>query len=191
LTARGRAVLARLAPRPYGPDFAPSTFAGVASAQVLATFWLWSPTGIVLYEPKGAWLVAFDVAYAASWGLLVKAIADAGVGLQSGSIGWLAVLRGTRPNYGEMPRRGLFLACRQPIYLAYALTLWTGPVRTLDGLLLAVPWTAYCYFGPRLKERRYEGWFGEAFVKYRSEVPYFLPRIRRSASKSLPSKESA
>lgn len=179
LSKRGRGLLARLAPAPFAVDFAPTTFVGIASLQLLATFLLWSPSGVVLYRAEGSALLAFQIAYAASWCLLVRAIADAGLGVQTGSIGWLAVLRGRKPEYGAMPQRGLFRASRQPIYLAYALTLWTGPVRTLDGLLLAVFWTGYCYLGPLHKEKRYLGYFGERFAEYRSRVPYFFPRIPR------------
>ena len=67
------------------------------------------------------------------------------------------------------------------VVLGFALTLWTGPVWTPDRLALAAVWTAYCMIGPRLKERRYLAWHGEAFRRYQSEVPYMAPRLRRAA----------
>jgi protein-S-isoprenylcysteine O-methyltransferase Ste14 len=69
----------------------------------------------------------------------------------------------------------LFRACRQPVYLAFALTLWTGPVLTLDRLVLAVAWTAYSLVGPLFKERRYVERFVDAYRNYQAQVPYMLP----------------
>ena len=178
LAPSGRAALSRLAPKEFGRDLAPTTFAWLGSLQVLATFALWSPTGIVLHEAEGASLWLFRALFAASWLFLIKALSDAGLGLQTGSIGWTAVLKGERPRYGEMPTHGLFRACRQPVYLGFALTLWTGPVHTLDSLVLAVLWSLYCAIGPLHKERRYLRIYGQRFESYRSSVPYFLPRIR-------------
>ena len=71
-----------------------------------------------------------------------------------------------------------FAACRQPIYLGFALTLWTGPVWTPDRLVLALPWTLYCLVGPLWKERRFAALHGDRFDAYRQRVPYIVPRFR-------------
>jgi protein-S-isoprenylcysteine O-methyltransferase Ste14 len=78
-----------------------------------------------------------------------------------------------------MPVRGLFRVVRQPIYVAFALTLWTVPVWTPDQLALATVFTLYCLLAPRLKERRFAARYGARFDKYRSRVPYATPRIGR------------
>jgi protein-S-isoprenylcysteine O-methyltransferase Ste14 len=179
LTVRGGRLLARLAPRALGRDLAPTTFAAVASLQLIATFWLWSPSDRVVDAPSGAMLFAWRVVFAASWVLLVKALYDAGLALQTGFVGWSAVLRGRRPEHKPFPTHGLFRCCRQPVYLGFAATLWTGPVHTLDGLSLALLWTTYCVLGPLHKERRYLSWYREQYAAYQDRVPYFLPRIRR------------
>ena len=75
-----------------------------------------------------------------------------------------------------MPERGTFATCRQPIYLGFSLILWTAPGWTLDRLVLALVWSAYCYLGPRLKERRFAQRYGERFERYRTRTAYFLPR---------------
>ncbi|TAJ02090.1 MAG: isoprenylcysteine carboxylmethyltransferase family protein [Planctomycetota bacterium] len=175
LGARGRALLARAFPAPHGAQLATTTFALVASLQLLLVFGAWIPLGPELARASGGWLGASQVAYAASFALLAKAIHDAGMGLQTGYIGWSAVAAGRKPRYPAMPSGGLFRACRQPIYLGFALTLWTGPVISVDRLALALPWTAYCVFGPRLKERRFARWYGAAWSDYRARTPYMLP----------------
>lgn len=178
LGGRGRRVLAMLAPAELGRDLSSTTFATFGSLQLLGTVWLWSPSREVLFQPHGAALAVHALIYVASWGFLLKALYDAGLDKQTGLVGWLSVVRGRRPDFGRFPERGLFRACRQPVYLAFALLLWTGPCWTPDKLLLGAVWSSYCFLGPRLKERRYLAWFGPSFQDYRARVPYFFPRIR-------------
>lgn len=178
LSARGRPWLARLAPRSVARELAPTTFTILSSLQVLATFALWSPSGAVLWEAHGPALWAMRAVFAASWLLLVVSLTNAGLHIQTGALGWWSVLRGRKPNFGDFPKHGLFRACRQPVYLSFALTLWAGPVYTLDRVVLGVAWTTYCFAAPLHKERRYLAHYGERFARYRAEVPYILPRLK-------------
>lgn len=180
LAAPGRRILARLAPLGLGPDLATTSFGTIASTQLLVVLLAWSPSGLVLAELSGPWRVLSGLLYAASWLLLVRSLWDAGLGLQTGWIGWSAVLRGRSPRYPGFPRRGLFQLCRQPVYVAFALTLWTGPVLTLDRLALAMTWTAYCLVGPRFKEARLRARHGAEYEAWAERVPYVLPRLARA-----------
>jgi protein-S-isoprenylcysteine O-methyltransferase Ste14 len=180
LRRRGLRALSRLAPAGLGGDLATTTFSGIAALQLILTFLLWSPSGVVWFRPHGAAAVAMNGLYAASWLFLIKALWDAGLPLQTGWMGWTAVLRGRRPEFAPFPTRGLFSVCRQPVYLGFALTLWTGAVWTPDHLALAVAWTIYCLVGPRFKERRYLERYGEEFRKYQTAVPYMGLGARRA-----------
>jgi ubiquinone biosynthesis O-methyltransferase len=181
LTARGRAVMSRLAPRQHGDDLSTTTYVIIASAQVMLLFALWSPTGIVLWEAKGLARALLSVAYAAAWLLLLKSIMDAGLALHTGLLGWSAVRKGVKPQYPPMPSSGLFRLCRQPIYVSFALTLWTVPDWTPDQLFLATSLTIYCIIGPLFKERRFKRFYGAKFDAYRRRVPYWLPWPRPRA----------
>ena len=101
---------------------ATTTFASIASLQLLLLFTLWTPTGIVWWQATDGALWVITAFYAASWLLLVKASFDAGVEVQSGLLGWGSVILGRKPVYPDMPTRGLFRFTRQPIYLSFALT---------------------------------------------------------------------
>lgn len=175
LTARGRAVLARLGPGGAGRTLAPSTYAMISGLQLLVLFWLWTPTGVVFWQAEGLIYLIMCAGFAAAWGLLGLAILSAGMGLQSGFIGWWALLRGRAPVYPDMPTGGLFRIVRQPIYVAFALTLWTPPVYTADQVGLALVWTAYCILAPLLKERRFDALYGVRWRAYRAHVPYWVP----------------
>ncbi len=179
LTNRGRAVLARLAPSGTGSTLSTTTYVTIASCQVFALFAFWSPIGTIWWQAHGAALVVLICLYAASWLLLGKSMADAGLSVQTGSLGWFALLRSKRPVYPKMPTTGLFRFTRQPIYVSFTLTLWTVPTWTPDQLIVASVLTAYCVFAPLLKEARFRRIHGAAFDAYARSVPYWLPFPRR------------
>jgi protein-S-isoprenylcysteine O-methyltransferase Ste14 len=177
LTGPGGRLLARLIPGPYGETLTTTTYAIIAAAQLLALFALWTPSGIVWWRAEGAAFWATTAAYAVSWLLLLKASFDAGAEVQSGALGWMSLMARIRPVFPDMPTQGLFRLIRQPIYVAFALTLWTVPVWTPDQLALAISYTAYCLLAPRFKERRFAARYGERFERYRATVPYAMPRL--------------
>jgi len=178
LTGPGGRLLARLIPGPHGATLATTTYAIIASAQLLALFTLWTPSGVVWWKAEGAAFWAMTAAYGASWLILLKASFDAGAEVQSGALGWMSLLARIRPVFPAMPTDGLFRLIRQPIYVAFALTLWTVPMWTPDQLALAVSYTAYCLLAPRFKERRFARRYGDQFNRYRAAVPYALPRLK-------------
>jgi protein-S-isoprenylcysteine O-methyltransferase Ste14 len=182
LTPRGQRLLARLAPA-HGHTLATTTYALIASLQLLALFVLWTPSGVVWWRAEGWALWGVTALYLAAWALLTRASFDAGPQVQSGLLGWWALLRGRRPVFPPMPERGLFRHVRQPIYVSFALTLWTVPVWTPDQLLLASAYTGYCLLGPLHKERRFARLFGPAWAAYRARTPYWTPRLRWIAAR--------
>ncbi len=181
LSAAGERLLARLAPRPHGATLATTSYAILASLQLLALFALWTPSGITWWRAEGIAFWVACAAYGGSWILLAKASFDAGAEVQSGALGWMSLMAARRPSFPAMPTRGLFGLVRHPIYVAFALTLWTVPTWTPDQLAIALALTAYCLLAPMLKERRLAARHGEAFERYRARVPYAVPRLRSGA----------
>lgn len=180
LTGPGRRVLLRLVPGPHGQTLSTTTYALVASLQLLALFALWTPSGIIWWRAQGVALYATTAAYTMAWGLLIKASWDAGAEVQSGALGWMSLMRNATPKFPDMPTGGLFRVIRQPIYVAFALTLWTVPTWTPDQLALAIGLTAYCLAAPKLKERRFAARYGDRFESYKRRVPYAVPAIGKS-----------
>ena len=176
LTGAGGRWLARVIPKTHGATLSTTTYATIASLQLLALFALWTPTGLVWWRAEGAVFWALCVAYATSWLLVAKASFDAGLEVQSGALGWMSLMANIKPIFPDMPTQGLFVIFRQPIYVAFALTLWTVPIWTPDQLLLALCYTSYCLWAPRLKERRFANRYGTRFEAYKNAVPYILPK---------------
>jgi protein-S-isoprenylcysteine O-methyltransferase Ste14 len=179
LTPSGRRWIGRLAPAGHGAVLATTTYAIVASVQLLALFLLWTPSGIVWWRAEGAAFALLCGLHAAAWLMLVQASYDAGAEVQSGALGWMSLAQDRAPVFPDMPTGGLFAIIRQPIYVAFALTTWTVPVWTPDQLALATALTAYCLAATRLKERRFARRYGARFLQYRARVPYALPGLRR------------
>jgi len=184
LTGMGQRWLARPAPYNAGVTLSTTTFAIIASIQLLMLFVLWTPSGIVFWRASGSelWLIA--TLYTLSWLFLVKASWDAGAEVQSGVLGWMSLMRSVRPHYPPMPTAGTFKYLRHPIYLAFALTTWTVPTWTPDQLLLASVLTLYCALGPLAKERRFERRYGSDWRRYRARTPFWFPRLRKATQRN-------
>ena len=175
LTNRGRALLGRLAPMGAGKTLSTTSYTTIAALQVFALFAFWTPSSTLWWQARGPALVVMVALYAASWALLGKSMADAGLSVQTGSLGWVALLRGRKPVFPPMPVTGLFRLTRQPIYVSFALTLWTVPTWTPDQLVVAITFTAYCLIAPLFKEARYRRIYGRTFDDYAQTVRYWLP----------------
>jgi methanethiol S-methyltransferase len=180
LSAKGRAMLKHLAPQAFASQLSTTTYVIIASIQVLLLFNLWSFSGIIWWQASGAVLAILMTLYAASWLLLGLAILNAGITLQTGFLGWWAVFRNQKPKFPDMPTRGLFRFIRQPIYVAFACTVWTVPTWTPDQLVIAIVLTAYCLIGPLFKEARFRSAYGQAFIDYQRNHPYWFPSRERS-----------
>ena len=179
LTKSGRGFLSRLAPHGFGQTLATTSYAIIASVQLLMLFALWTPSDIVWWRAEGLAFWVICSTYAAAWLLLIKASYDAGAEVQSGALGWMSLFQKIKPVFPDMPVGGLFKFIRQPIYVSFALTLWTVPVWTPDQFVLAVAFTTYCLLAPRWKEQRFQERYGERFEEYKANTPYALPRIGR------------
>lgn len=178
LSRRGSKLLSWTAPKDHAKTLSTTTYAIVASVQLLALFALWTPSGVIWWRAEGSAFFITCTLYAASWLLLIKASYDAGAEVQSGALGWMSLAQDKKPVFPDMPTTGLFRIIRQPIYVSFALTLWTVPVWTPDQLLLAVLLTGYCLLAPRLKEARFEKRYGERFRDYQKSVPYAVPNLK-------------
>ncbi len=182
LGARGRKVVARAMPFGLGGALSTTTFALVSALQLLMVFWLWSPAGVVWWRPQGLLAAVWIAVHVASWLFLGKALMDSQLSLHTGTLGWWAVVRNRKPQYKPFATQGVYRHVRQPIYLGFALILWTAPVWTPDWLVLAGGWSLYCFVGAMMKERRFVGFFGDKFRAYQQRVPFWLPRFARSAA---------
>lgn len=175
LNGWGGRLLRFLAPDRHAGTLSTTLYAIVASAQLALLFLLWTPSGVIWWQAEGWAFYGIAAAYCTAWLLLIKASYDAGAEVQAGALGWMSLLQNIKPKFPDMPVTGLFRLIRQPIYVSFALTLWTVPIWTPDQLLVAVVLTTYCLLAPRLKERRFQARYGQRFEQYKAHVPYAMP----------------
>ena len=114
---------------------ATTTYVIVASLQVFLLFAFWTPSGTVWWRAQGATLWVVSCLYAAPGCCCSR---------RSGTRGWRfrpafsaggPIFGDRAPVFPPMPTTGLFRFVRQPIYVAFALTLWTVPTWTPDQLV--------------------------------------------------------
>ena len=67
LTVPGMRFLMRLIPGPHAQTLSTTTYALVASLQLLALFAFWTPSGIIWWRAEGLALYAVTAAYALAW----------------------------------------------------------------------------------------------------------------------------
>lgn len=182
LSPKGRRLMGKLVPLGIGPKLSWTVFATISSFQLLSVFWLWSPSGIVWWQATGLLRIAIGIAAGGAWLLLGKSMADSQLGVQTGYVGWSSVFLNRKAIYKPFATRGLYRFVRQPIYISFALTLWVTSTLTPDLFVLATAWTGYCVVGSALKEKRFLRYFGEAFRKYQTQVPFWFPRFGKTST---------
>lgn len=161
LTDRGRRALRRVLGPSIGGILDTTRFAIAASLQLGGTFLLWAPLPGEVVALSGALGTASVIVFVLGWLALGLSMAEAGLGVQTGALGWWALFRDKRPRYPGLPTGGMHAACRHPIYLSFLVILVTGPSWSADRALLALVWGSYCLLGPKLKEARQAKRHGE------------------------------
>lgn len=107
-----------------------------------------------------------------------------GVALRSYHLGAFigtAQLRGTDDTAAALSVSGLHRWMRHPLYSAVLLIVW-GMARSELDVATACWVTLYLIIGSRIEEQRLIARYGDAYRRYRSTTPAFLPRWRRATS---------
>jgi protein-S-isoprenylcysteine O-methyltransferase Ste14 len=79
-----------------------------------------------------------------------------------------------------LKRRGLLGFMRHPMYLALIVYLWCQTF-SLTEVVVNLVLTIYVIIGTRLEERKLVLEFGDAYIKYKQEVPMLIPFTIRKA----------
>lgn len=108
-----------------------------------------------------------------SWFALLYSLSLTGMGYQNGWTPFYYWLRQQQPPRREFKPRGAYKLIRHPVYLSFLGLVWFTPRMTLDHAALTAIWTGYIFYGSFLKDRRLEGFIGESYKRYESEVPGF------------------
>ncbi len=162
-----------------------SLFSGLALALLFAA---WRPVGGIAWSvDQPAIAGVLFVTLAVGWGLAIASSFAIG-GLELLGVpqvtAWLAG-RAHEPPRFRAP--GPYRLVRHPILLGFLLGMWSGPVMTVDRLVLVAGMSVYLLVGIALEERDLLVDLGEPYRLWREHTPMLLPRVvRRARAKADP-----
>jgi len=162
-----------------------STYVLASSLALMLVFVLWQPLGGVVWhvdDPLGRAL-AWGV-FGAGWLLvLVTTFLINHFDLFGLRQVWLQ-LRGMSCEPLRFATPWLYRRVRHPLYVGWLMAFWATPTMTLTHLVFAVALTAYILVAIRFEERDLIAEHGEAYRRYRAQVPMLVPRIGAAGSDS-------
>jgi protein-S-isoprenylcysteine O-methyltransferase Ste14 len=90
--------------------------------------------------------------------------------------------RGTEHRDPEFRVRSFYRYVRHPLYLGFLLGFWATPVMTVGHLVFALGCTGFILVAVRFEERDLVALHGDAYERYREEVPMIFPRPGRTSA---------
>ena len=151
--------------------FYDSLFCVVTCVSLLALFFGWQNSEIVVWHATGAAEAVIRGCFYLSWAALLYSLALTGLGYQNGWTPFYYWLIDRKPPRREFKPRGAYKMIRHPVYLSFLGLVWFTPDMTLDHTALTAIWTAYIFYGSFLKDRRLEHYIGQPYKDYESRVP--------------------
>ena len=183
LFAVQHSVMARPAFKRWWTRFVPrpierSTFVALSTAVLALLLWQWRPFTDVLWEVDGApWRT---VVYAVSFGgwavLLISTFLIDHLDL----FGLRQVARhqrGLEPSGPSFVTPLFYRYVRHPLMLGFLIAFWAAPTMTTGRLLFDLATTGYILVALQLEERDLVAYHGEAYRRYRDEVPMIVPGL--------------
>jgi len=167
-----KAWLTRTLPKPAER----SVYVLLSSLVLILMFWQWRPI------PTVAWSLDPGIGQTILWAIFAVGFGMVFVttflidhfdlfGLRQV---W-AHFRGRAPKPPKFVTPLFYRVVRHPLYLGFLLAFWATPYMTVGHLVFAAGMTAYILVGTSLEERDLLRYLGEAYQRYREQIPKLIP----------------
>lgn len=156
-----------------------STYVLFSSLCLALLFWQWRPIGGTIWQADYPAIQIFVWSlYALGWVIvLISTFLTSHFDLFGLRQAWM---RFQEQEYVPLGFRtpGLYKLVRHPLYVGWLLVFWSTPIMTAAHLVFSVATTAYILIAIRFEEKDLVTIHGEAYERYREEVPMLVPRAK-------------
>jgi protein-S-isoprenylcysteine O-methyltransferase Ste14 len=158
------------------PALERSLYVLLASALLLALFWLWQPIPTLIWEVTNPLFRAsiYGVCLV-GWAIVVLATFQID---HFELFGLRQVWRATQNRPQGAPKFRipfLYQIVRHPLMSGFLIAFWATPVMTIDRLVFALGMSLYILIGLAFEERALRREFGPVYEKYEASVPRLIP----------------
>lgn len=153
-----------------------SVYVLISSLVLILLFWQWRPLPAVVWSVEAELARVFLwIVFASGFGLVfISTFLIDHFDLVGLKQVWLQ-FSGKRYEPPGFVTPMFYRVVRHPLYLGFLMAFWATPHMTLGHLLFAAGMTTYILVGVRLEERDLEYFHGQAYRRYREQVPKLVP----------------
>lgn len=151
-----------------------------ASLLLALLFWQWRPIPAVVWNVQSpAWWLVLQVLFCCGWLIVLVSSFLIDHFELTGLRQVQAYLAGNEYSAPEFKTPWLYRCVRHPLYMGLLIAIWSAPTMTLGHVEFAMAITAYIFLGILFEERDLVRSHGDAYRRYRQEVPMILPIPRK------------
>jgi protein-S-isoprenylcysteine O-methyltransferase Ste14 len=156
--------------RLVGPELERSVYTWISSIVFIIVCTYWQPVPGVVYDIDGVWRAGAYALQALAVVLTVRAAGALDALDLAGIRPMIDALHDRPQRHVPLETRGLYRVVRHPLYLAWALFVFTTPVMTGTRAAFAIISTGYLAMAIPWEERALVRTFGDDYLRYRSRV---------------------
>ena len=162
-----------------------STFVLISSLLLFLLFWQWRPMPAIIWDAsEGAAQIALMGLFWLGWLIVLLSTFMISHFDLFGLRQVLLNLQGKAYEHPEFTTRGFYAIVRHPIMLGFIIAFWASPTMTLGHIVFAVATTSYILIALQLEERDLVAAIGDAYKRYREDVPMLMPWPKASQKRN-------
>jgi protein-S-isoprenylcysteine O-methyltransferase Ste14 len=161
-----------------------STYVLAASLVLALLLWQWRPIPQTVWELHGAAATVLSVTFWLGWAILLASTFLINHFELFGLKQVWAYMREQQPTDAKFRTPSLYKVVRHPLYLGFVIAFWSAPRMSVGHLIFAIATTGYILLGIYFEERDLINAHGQAYRRYREQVPMLVPFFKTSKEKA-------